>query len=337
MSRVPTLSVVIPTFQRCGSVRRLLEALRHQTLPAAEYEVVVSIDGSTDGTREMVDAFTAPYDLRAVWQPNGGRAAACNAGLRESRGQIVVLLDDDMEPRPLFLAAHLEEHALGKRRGVLGAVPIRIEADSPPVVRFVGTKFNRHLTALAQPGREIGIRDFYSGNFSIPRDVLLESGGFDESFRIYGNEDVDFAARLLTAGVELRFCEVAWAVQHYEKDFIALARDHIAKGKTAVLCARKRPEWVPRMRLGNFRRRSRKWRLTRAILLAVSDRQGRIPAALMRLIQRAERRWPARLPRYYPFVLDYFFWFGARSALRVEGGASLKAIVYEKTSRRPAI
>ena len=337
VSSVPTLSVVVPTFQRCASVNRLLVALSHQTLSATQYEVVVSIDGSTDGTREMASVFRAPFDLRVLWQPNGGRAGACNAGVRVSRGPIVVLLDDDMEPCPSFLAAHLEEHALGRRRGVLGAVPIHVDADSSPVVRFVGTKFNRHLKRLAEPGREIGIRNFYSGNFSIPRDVFLGTGGFDESFRIYGNEDVDLAARLLTAGVELGYSEAAAAIQHYEKDFMALARDHIAKGKTAVLCASKRPEWVARMRLGNFRRRSRKWWLARAALLAVSDHSGRVPAALMRLIQWSERRWPGGLLRYYPFVLDYFFWFGARSELRVEGMASLKAIIYERTSGQPSV
>ena len=100
-------SVVIPTYQRRDSVRQALEALARQTLPPEEFEVVISIDGSDDGTRELLEAFRTPFPLVVLWQPNRGRAAACNAGLRASQGALLVLLDDDMEPAPEFLAAHL--------------------------------------------------------------------------------------------------------------------------------------------------------------------------------------------------------------------------------------
>src|SRR6266702_4396307 len=100
------LSVVIPTYQRCFSLERTLHALAQQSLPADEYEVLVSIDGSQDGTREMVEQFRAPYRLHAEWRPNGGRAAACNSGIRASCGELVLIMDDDIEPTPECLDAH---------------------------------------------------------------------------------------------------------------------------------------------------------------------------------------------------------------------------------------
>lgn len=333
MKRPPAVSVVIPTYQRCASLARTLGALSVQTIPYEDYEVVVSIDGSSDGTREMVIALATPYRLRGTWQPNRGRAAACNAGVRESAGELIVILDDDMEPCRSFLAAHLAEHEHRSRAGVLGAVPIHLDAASPPRVQFVGAKFNRHLEALARPDGVIDIRGFYSGNFSIRRQLLLEVGGFDESFRLYGHEDVDLAVRLLSVDVELLFSPEASAVQHYEKSLTELACDHMAKGKTAVLCARKHPQAVTRLRLGTFGQRSRKWRFARAALLSVSDRGGRVPRALTRILELVERQWPARLIRYYPFALDYFFWFGARSALREAGGEGLKSVVYGSAPR----
>jgi GT2 family glycosyltransferase len=333
MEQRPSISVVIPTYQRCASVRRALESLCHQSLAPDAYEVVVAVDGSTDGTDEMVAAFRAPFRLRALWQPNGGRAAACNAGVREARGYVVTLLDDDMQASVDLLATHLAEHPPESRRGILGAVPIRVDASSPPAVRFVGAKFNRHLEALATAGREIGIRDFFSGNFSIRRDVLLEVGGFDEAFRIYGNEDIDLAARLLHAGVELAYSPGAAALQHYEKDFAALALDHVAKGRTAVMCARKHPQVTHRLRLGTFQRGSRSSRAARAVLLAVSDHTGRVPDTIMRLLGSAERRWPARLLPYYSWALDYFFWFGVRSAMREHGAEHLRVLIYGRPSR----
>ncbi|MGH2373614.1 MAG: glycosyltransferase family 2 protein [Gemmatimonadales bacterium] len=51
MTEPVRISVVIPTYQRCASVRRTLEALARQTMAATEYDVIVPIDGSDDGTR----------------------------------------------------------------------------------------------------------------------------------------------------------------------------------------------------------------------------------------------------------------------------------------------
>src|SRR5258708_26842790 len=80
MNSVPRLSVVIPTYRRCASVERVLGALARQSVSPAEYEVVVSIDGSEDGTRELLDRYRAPYALHSLWRPSRGRAAAPNAG-----------------------------------------------------------------------------------------------------------------------------------------------------------------------------------------------------------------------------------------------------------------
>ena len=127
--KTPRVSVVIPTYRRRASVERVLEALRRQTFSADLFETVVSVDGSEDGTRESVAAFPAPYALKGLWQANRGRAAACNAGVRAARGELIVLLDDDMEPAAEFLEAHVGAHATGATRGVLGAVPVALGDD----------------------------------------------------------------------------------------------------------------------------------------------------------------------------------------------------------------
>src|SRR5438309_8094482 len=102
MSPLPEVSVIIPTYRRRESVARTLRALAQQNVPAEQYEVIVVIDGSEDGTREMLAEFHAPYPLQALWQTNRGRAAAINTGIRSAGGKVLVLLDDDMEPAPGF-------------------------------------------------------------------------------------------------------------------------------------------------------------------------------------------------------------------------------------------
>jgi GT2 family glycosyltransferase len=329
MTAMPSVSVIIPTYNRRDSVERALRALAHQTLAPETYEVIVSIDGSQDGTREMVAAFAAPYQLSGIWQPNQGRAAACNAGIRSAQGEVLVIMDDDMEPASDCLECHSRAHPVGSRFGLMGAVPMYCQETDPPVAAYVAAKFNRHLANLARSDHRLTLRDFYSGHFSIRREVLLEVGLFDESFRIYGNEDLELSLRLLKAGVTLKYSAETLARQHYSKDFAGLARDTIAKGRTAVLLASKHPEALPDLQLSAYKQSSWRWRLARAGLLTLSRWWLATPHTVIALIQRLEQRHVKHLHRYYRFVLDYLYWLGAQTALRENqhSGQGLAALV----------
>ena len=166
----------------------------------------MGIDGSE--RRHAGDAEVVPGAVQTpwTWQPNGGRAAACNSAIRLAEGDLVVILDDDMEPAPGLLQAHRSEHHRA-RRCVMGAVPITVEDGDPPHVRYVAAKFDQHLARLARPGHRFQIRDFYSGNSSVRRRSLLAAGLFDERFREYGNEDLELAHRLVAGGIELGFSD----------------------------------------------------------------------------------------------------------------------------------
>lgn len=311
----PAISVVVPTYRRRHSVGRLLDAFAAQTLPTEEFEIVVSIDGSDDGTLELVQEYGRILPVRATWQPNQGRAGACNAGIAESRGALVVILDDDMEPVPGFLAAHLTAHRQHARRVVLGAVPVVTDDPARPPATFIRAKFERHDARLAQPAYRIGFRDFYTGNCSLRAELLREVGAFDPGFTMYGNEDSELGFRLVRAGADIVYCREAAARQHYEKDFAALARDNVAKGKTAVFMVERHPETFSSLRLAHYRSGSRKRRLLRAALLRLSGVTAATPRAVIWTVRQLERRRSPHLHRYYRIALDYFFWLGAKPLL----------------------
>jgi glycosyltransferase involved in cell wall biosynthesis len=316
----PRVTVIIPTYQRRESVRRALEALGRQTIAPSEYEVIVVIDGSSDGTRELLAAWSGPVRVEAVWQPNAGRACARNAGIARATGELVVFLDDDMEPVPDFLAAHLGAHPPGARRAVVGPVPIPEEPGEAAIVAYRREGMHALLDRLGGPGYRLGFRDIYTGNLSVRRDVLDEVGAFDTMFTVYGHEDYEIGLRLAKAGVDLAYCASALAYQRYEKDFPGMARDCIARGETAVLFARKHPEAAGGTRLAGYHDASWKWRLVRSSLLWLSELWPRVPERLMTLITRLERRRPARLHKYYTLAVDFFFWYGARTAVAREAG-----------------
>jgi glycosyltransferase involved in cell wall biosynthesis len=298
-------------------VLRALQALSLQTLPARAFEVIVSIDGSRDRTSELVAQFPAPYLLRTLWQPNSGRASACNSGILASCGKLTVLLDDDMEPLPGCLQAHCRAHESARPRAVMGAVPVRLDEHSPLTARFIRDRFEQHSMKLAQPDYSIGFRDFYSGNLSVPRNVLIEVGLFDPAFLAYGNEDGELALRLIRAGVELGYSKDAAATQHYEKEFEALARDNAAKGRTAVLCLQRHPETIGTLQQRLYQHGSWKWWTIRRLLLTVTAAFQSTPALVIRFIHWQERRRSPQLHRYYRLALDYFFWLGAGPELKL--------------------
>jgi glycosyltransferase involved in cell wall biosynthesis len=309
------ISVVIPTYRRCRAVRQLLEQLAQQTAAPDEYEVIVSIDGSDDGTREAAARFHGPYQLRTLWQPHRGRAAACNAGIRAAKGDLIVLLDDDMAPVPGFVRAHQAAHAGESRCAVLGAVPITVPPSAPPVAAYVAAKFSRHLEKLARPDHVFSLRDFYSGNLSIRRTVLFEVGLFDERFTLYGNEDLELSLRLSRAGIHFKYSAQALAHQSYLKTFPELAHDTIAKGRTAVLLADKHPRAFDDLKLATFHDASRRWRFARNLLLRLSGLFCPLPDCVATVVTLLERWRPRRLRLLYDFVLDYFYWLGAGQAM----------------------
>ncbi len=314
------ISVVVPTYRRRESLRRLLLALGNQTLEPKAYEVVVSIDGSEDGTREMVSALSVPYRLRGIWHQNVGRAAACNRGIECGEADLCVILDDDMEPGQEFLAGHLELHQQAGQKGkdicVLGPVPIRWDRSSPPVVQMMGAVHADHVKKLSQPAYHMQIRDFYTGNTSIRREVMLRVGAFDADFTAYGNEDRELFMRLASAGIPVIYSLKAQAYQHYEKDFAALVRDRASAGRTAVQLVRKHPAAQDAFLMAKYRQTSRRWRYMRWMLLKIGRAWSGTPRVVGESVNMASRIWPAAFQFLAPAALDYIYWDSAFSEMR---------------------
>jgi glycosyltransferase involved in cell wall biosynthesis len=251
-----------------------------------------------------------------LYRDTPGLAAARNAGVNNAFGDVVIILDDDMEPTPGFVAAHLAAHAAGERKAVMGPVPVAISETMSAPSAYVGDKFNRHLERLARGGGPTTARDFSGGNLSVPRDVLLGIDGFDERFTQYGNEDVELSLRLGAAAVPIVFEPTAVATQRYDKTFTALAADTVAKGRTAVQLARMHPEVRAQLKLGEWRTQPLVRRVFVSVLLGATrllPPVRRIVAWVMTVLGNRRRALALRL---YPPVLDYFYWCGVREAER---------------------
>jgi GT2 family glycosyltransferase len=317
VSTSPAISVVVPTYQRRGSLLRLLKALRAQTIRPEQFEVVVAIDGSNDGTIEAVGGLVVPFALRCTSHENRGRAATVNEGIARAEGALVLILDDDMEPTPQLLAAHLRAHERPERVAVVGPAPVQLDDGSPAFAKFMGVRFNDVLAEMTARADALRFAEAYTGNLSLRRPDFIEVGGFDGTFDGYGLEDYELALRLVRAGVRLMLAPDAIAYQHYEKTFAAAARDSESRGRSAVLFARLHPaEAAQLVTLRDPVNPSAARRLFRYALPRLTEVLPIAAKAIAWLIGIAERVRVRRLAFVYQLGLEYFFLLGLRDASR---------------------
>ena len=292
----PAVSVVIPTYQRRESVQRAIEALAGQTLaPMPMRWSSPSMGPKMEPGRCWRPAVSASRS-GASGTPTAGRAAPGTPAWTRPAAAWSCSWTTTWSPRPACLAAHLEAHTSSHghpaMRAVIGSAPI-VTSPPSPLTLYLAARFQERLDTLARPGRAPRFNEAYTGNLSLARATLLEVGGFDESFQAYGHEDYEFALRLLKAGGELVFSPAAVAYQHQSKDFPALAKDAMARGNTAVLFARKHPEVAGDLKLGSFDAGTRKWRLLRSVMLALTGVFRGLPGVVISLVTALERRRPA--------------------------------------------
>src|ERR1022692_2824174 len=88
----PTVSVVIPTYERSGKVQGAIDRVLAQT--SSDFEVIVVDDGSSDGTGPVLEE-TFGDRIRYYFQNNQGVSVARNRGIAEARGEWIAFLDSD--------------------------------------------------------------------------------------------------------------------------------------------------------------------------------------------------------------------------------------------------
>lgn len=104
VASVPTVSVIIPTFNRAGCIARAIDSVLAQTY--RDREIIVVDDGSTDNTMQVLENYAER--IRCIRQDNAGVSAARNAGLRAAQGEWVAFLDSDDTWLPSKLAVQMD-------------------------------------------------------------------------------------------------------------------------------------------------------------------------------------------------------------------------------------
>ena len=238
------LSVIVPTYNRRALLQQTLSTIFKQDLPASEYEVIVVVDGSTDGTAALLRELKPPCPLQILEQANRGPAAARNAGAQLAQAPLLLFLDDDILCEPYLFREHLAAHA-GENRSVIFG-PVLVAPQSPPSVATDWTReYTNDYTSRLAREKEPRFPDdaIVDANSSLPRSIFLASGGFDETL-YRTRETTELGLRLWKSGIRFRYRPAA-VVHHL---FVKTAEELVqgdAKwyGKNEVLLCRKHPDY----------------------------------------------------------------------------------------------
>jgi glycosyltransferase involved in cell wall biosynthesis len=183
--------VVVPTFNNANELRGCLDSLERQTL--TDFRVLVCVDGSTDGTAELLDRRESSFPMLGLWHPersNKGRAATRNLALPHLDSTFVVFLDSDMELEP----EAIERHATvleGEPCASVGSITYR-NTSTNLWARYLSV---RRLNRWKQ-GARLPFNQFAGANIGLRTADFRTLNGFDERLAGYGGEDGELGYRL---------------------------------------------------------------------------------------------------------------------------------------------
>lgn len=184
-------SVVIPTYNNLPELKGCLEAL--DALPETDFEVLVGIDGSTDGTQAYLADADFHFPLLYLTHPakvNAGRSATRNLALPHLRGEYTLFLDSDMEATPELFRAHLTVLEEGDRISI-GRVRYRNRKDN------LWVRYTAERGVGKYPHRaEVPFNYFITANSALPTRFFRGCEGFDAQIRHYGGEDMELGYRI---------------------------------------------------------------------------------------------------------------------------------------------
>jgi glycosyltransferase involved in cell wall biosynthesis len=242
----PTVSIVLPTFNRTEYLRAAVQSVFAQSFP--DWELIVADDGSADETRGFLRGLTDPR-VRTLWLRHAGNpSVARNAALTEARGAYLAFLDSDdlwMESKLAVQLAAMRAHP--ERRWSYTAAQ-RIDPDGQPVADAV--PFVAHegdiFHALLQITAYIALPTVVA-----ERRLVVDAGGFDEAQRF--GEDYDLwlrlAARSPVVAVDQRLARVRLHAANYSHDRFGFYEGWLrlytktaataSDAKTQAICRRK--------------------------------------------------------------------------------------------------
>lgn len=228
-SRLPRISVVIPTFARLSSLRECLLSLAVMRYPRDRFEVIVVDDGSPEPVGPAVADLLQSLPLRCLRQRQAGPANARNLGLANTSGEVVAFTDDDCKPRPNWLSSLAAGYLRNPESAMAGPVHNAVHSSVAAETSQTLIDYLLEYFDSAKSGRGF----FTSNNLAFPAKKLQAIGGFSSAFPLAAAEDREICARWRDHGYESTFLPDAIVDHYHNLNFRSFARQHFNYGRGA--------------------------------------------------------------------------------------------------------
>jgi glycosyltransferase involved in cell wall biosynthesis len=254
MAQLPATSVVVPTYNGAPLLERILRPLLED--PAAS-EVIVVIDGSRDGSLELVERLARHEPrLRPLFIDNRGDMGARQAGAQAATGEIVLFIDDDVLANPGLVTGHARRHSERAADLVVGYMPVTVGGRRDPddfALRLYASEYEGRCEIYERDAQS-AVRELWGGNFSMRRADCLAVGMTNPGFTEHYHADRDFGIRCLEAGLTGSFDRALAASHLHERTLEGFIRDARSQGAARVLLPGFHPGAIAPPTRGEFAR-----------------------------------------------------------------------------------
>ncbi len=228
----PTASIIVPCYNEQATIRLLLEAIYVQTYPRQEIEVLISDGQSSDGTRQVIQAYQDEYpdlSIRVLDNPQQSIPSALNIAIRAAKGEYIIRMDAHSKPYPDYVERCIRALEFGKGDNVGGVWEIQPGG--------TGWLAGSIAVAAAHP---LGVGDAHyrvggeaKAVDTVPfgsyrRSYAMQVGMYDES--LLTNEDYEFNTRIRSAGGTVWFDPSIRSIYYSRGNILALANQYFRYG-----------------------------------------------------------------------------------------------------------
>lgn len=242
----PFLSIILPVYDRVEHLRVCLKCLSEQTLPQAEWEVILISDGGPAAIDELASEFSAALPIHFMKQKNCGPAVARNKAMAKAQGEQFLFLNDDIRFRPDYLEAVVTFLRMHPEYAMIGNTRMAAEILVHDIQHWHAHQ-DDHFYHITDPLK--GCWEFWHTlNASIPRRWFDEGHLYDETFPDPAFEDTEYIYRLeKNHQIPIAFNARAIVEHVHPYTFESLLSKQFMRGKSAARFVELYPEKYQRI------------------------------------------------------------------------------------------